>query len=113
MSLRLTWDGDMRFVAENENGVTVTMDTGTRWGGSGKYPTPMELLAISLAGCMGMDVASILKKMRVDLKLFEIVFPTRILLPWIPVNASIWPLPGRRACASWTWLPLLVRGHED
>ena len=72
MGVRLKWDGDMRFIAENEKGVAVTMDTGPAYGGSGKYPTPMEFLAMALGGCMGMDIASILKKMRIDFKRFEI-----------------------------------------
>lgn len=77
MGVQLKWDGEMRFIAENEKGVKVTMDTGTAYGGSGKYPTPMDLLAISLGGCMGIDIASILKKMRVDLKRFEIDVQTK------------------------------------
>jgi putative redox protein len=76
VGVRLKWDGDLRFVAENENGVAVPMDTGPKYGGSGKHPTPMELVAMALGGCTGMDIASILKKMRVDLKKFEIEVQT-------------------------------------
>ena len=72
MRISLKWDGDERFVAENEKGVKVKLDTGVAYGGSGKDPTPMELVAIALGGCAGMDMASILKKMRVDLKRFDI-----------------------------------------
>lgn len=78
MRISLTWDGDERFIAENEKGVKVTMEPGPAYGGSGKYPTPMELVAVALGGCTGMDMAEILKKMRVDLKKFEIeVLPKR------------------------------------
>ncbi len=35
--------------------------------------SPMELLLVSLAGCTGMDVISILKKMRQDVKNFKVV----------------------------------------
>lgn len=72
MSVRLKWNGEMRFVAENETGAKVTVDTGPAYGGSGKYPTPMQMVAMALGGCTGMDIVSILKKMRVDLKTFEI-----------------------------------------
>jgi putative redox protein len=72
MRIGLTWDGDERFIAENEMGVKVKMDTGIAYGGSGKDPTPMELVAMALGGCTGMDMAGILKKMRVDLKRFDI-----------------------------------------
>jgi putative redox protein len=78
MRIALKWDGDERFVAENEKGVKVTMETGPAYGGSGKYPTPMELVAMALGGCTGMDIVSILKKMRVDLKKFGIdILPKR------------------------------------
>jgi putative redox protein len=77
VGVRLKWDGDMRFVAETESGATITLDTGTAYGGSGKYPTPMESLAIALGGCMGMDMASILAKMRVGLKRFDISIETK------------------------------------
>lgn len=77
MGVRLTWDGDMRFVAENETGAKVMVDTGTAFGGSGKYPTPMELLTIALGGCTGIDMVLILKKMRVDLKDLRIEIETK------------------------------------
>jgi putative redox protein len=68
----------MRFVAENENGAKLTIETGPAYGGSGKYPTPMEMLVMALGACTGMDIVSILKKMRVDLKSFRIeIVPTR------------------------------------
>lgn len=72
MKVKLNWDGEMRFVAENEKAAKVTMDTGIAYGGSGKHPTPMEMVLMALGACTGMDIASILKKMRVDLKKLEI-----------------------------------------
>ena len=77
MGVRLKWDGDMRFVAETESGAIVTVETGIAYGGSGKYPTPMELLAVALGGCMGMDMTSILNKMRVGLKRLDIDIETK------------------------------------
>ena len=38
----------------------------------GQGPTPMELLAVSLAGCTSMDVVSILVKMRQPLEGFSV-----------------------------------------
>ena len=72
MKVRLNWDGEMRFVAANETAAKVTLDTGIAYGGSGKHPTPMEMVLMALGACTGMDIASILKKMRVDLRKFEI-----------------------------------------
>lgn len=78
MSVSLHWDGELRFIAENGNGAKLTIEPGPAYGGSGKYPTPMEMLVMALGACTGMDIVSILKKMRVDLKSFRIeIVPTR------------------------------------
>jgi len=68
VEVKVTWDGDMRFAAENETGAAVMIETGVKYGGSGKNPSPMESVLMALASCSGMDIAIILKKMRVDLK---------------------------------------------
>jgi len=75
--MKIKWDGEMRFIAENENGASLTMETGTAYGGSGKYPTPMDLLVMALGGCVGMDIVSILEKMRVDIKSVEVNIETK------------------------------------
>ena len=41
-------------------------------------PTPKELILMGLAGCTGMDVASILKKMRQEFKQFYIAVETTV-----------------------------------
>jgi putative redox protein len=48
------------------------MDGKQTFGGSEAASSPMELFLISLGGCTGMDVASMLKKMRVNFEKFEI-----------------------------------------
>ncbi|HVP57371.1 MAG TPA: OsmC family protein [bacterium] len=77
MAIKVTWESGMKFVGENERGNRVTMETGLKYGGSGQYPTPMEIVAMALGGCTGLDVVSILKKMRVDLKRLEIEVETK------------------------------------
>ena len=67
MEVKMKWDGDTRFVGESETGATVTLETGVAYGGSGKNPTPMELVLVALAGCAGIDLVMILEKMRVAL----------------------------------------------
>jgi putative redox protein len=67
VGIRMEWDGDLRFTGRNDNGAGVTIETGVAYGGSGKHPTPMELLLHALAGCAGIDLVTILNKMRVDL----------------------------------------------
>ena len=77
MGMKIKWDGDMRFIATNENGASVTMDTGMAYGGSGKHPTPMDMMVMALGGCGGMDIVSILEKMRVDIKSLEVEIQTK------------------------------------
>lgn len=67
----------MKFTAENETGAGVTVETGIKYGGSGKNPTPMEMVVMALASCSGMDIVMILKKMRVDLKKLEVLVDAR------------------------------------
>ena len=77
MEVKVTWAGEMKFTAENESGAKAVLETGVKYGGSGKNPTPMEAVVMALAGCSGMDVVSILKKMRVELKKLEISVDAR------------------------------------
>jgi len=50
----------------------VTVDSHPKFGGEDKGPRPKPLLLFSLAGCTGMDVVSLLRKMRVDYVDFNI-----------------------------------------
>ncbi len=61
----------MSFHAEI-NGHPITIDAGVAVGGEDKGPRPKPLLLYSLAGCTGMDVVSLLKKMRVGYDDFKI-----------------------------------------
>ncbi|WZL74248.1 OsmC family protein [Clostridiaceae bacterium 35-E11] len=53
-------------------GHTLTMDASPKVGGENRGPLPKPLTLASLAGCTGMDVVSILNKMRVELEGFDI-----------------------------------------
>jgi putative redox protein len=50
----------------------IVMDAVAEVGGQNKGPRPKELMLASLAGCTGMDVISILQKMRVAVESFNI-----------------------------------------
>jgi putative redox protein len=63
-TLRLV-DG-MAFEAETGSGHRLRLDAAPDHGGHDTGPSPMELLLASLGGCTGMDVVSILRKMRQD-----------------------------------------------
>ena len=65
------WKKKMAFEAEL-NGHKLIIDAENNVGGENQGPRPKALMEVSLAGCTGMDVISILKKMRVDVEEFNI-----------------------------------------
>ncbi len=67
----VNWSGDMAFEVEL-NGFKLTIDADEKVGGQNKGPRPKPLTLASLGGCTGMDVISILKKMRVEPDEFNI-----------------------------------------
>lgn len=55
------------------NGHHLMMDAPDEAGGKNRGPRPKPLMLASLAGCTGMDVIGILKKMRVEFTGFDIL----------------------------------------
>jgi putative redox protein len=70
-TINTSWNGDMQFDAL-VSGHHVIMDASPDVGGKDGGPRPKALMLASLAGCTGMDVVSILKKMRIEPKTFNI-----------------------------------------
>jgi putative redox protein len=66
-TIECNWQEAMEFSA-TVNGHTLTLDAEAEFGGHDKGPRPKPLLLVSLAGCTAMDVISILKKMKLDVK---------------------------------------------
>ena len=66
-----SWLSDLAFEAEVD-GHKVYMDSSMEHGGKNTGPRPKPLMMIALAGCTGMDVAAILKKMKVELEAFSV-----------------------------------------
>lgn len=64
-SSSVNWKGNMAFEAE-VNGHKFMIDADEKVGGENQGPRPKPLMLTALAGCTGMDVVSILKKMRVE-----------------------------------------------
>jgi putative redox protein len=64
--------GAMTFRATTASGHAVVMDSSPDVGGTHAGATPMELLMVSLGGCTGMDVISVLRKMRQDVTSYEV-----------------------------------------
>ena len=60
-----SWKGNMKFEADVD-GHSVVVDATSEGGGEDAGPRPKRLMLVALAGCTGMDVVSLLKKMRVD-----------------------------------------------
>ena len=68
---RLTWTEGMSFAAEL-NGHSISLDADSEFGGQERGPRPKGLVLVALGGCTGMDVVSLLKKMRVSYDDFRI-----------------------------------------
>jgi putative redox protein len=58
------WLSDLSFEADVD-GHKIYIDTSVEHGGKNMGPRPKLMMMVALAGCTGMDVAAILKKMRV------------------------------------------------
>ena len=64
--INLSWKRGMTFETEL-HGHKITVDADESNGGSNLGPRPKALMLVALAGCTGMDIVSILEKMRVNL----------------------------------------------
>jgi putative redox protein len=62
----LKWDKELIFTGSTGAGYDIEFDANAQWGCK-----PTEALLLSLAGCMGIDIVTILKKMRVQLASFK------------------------------------------
>ena len=66
------WKGNMAFESNNPSGHSLRIDVGEDAGGEGSGHRPKALMLTSLAGCSGLDVASLIKKMKLDVSEFKI-----------------------------------------
>ena len=66
-----TWQGDMSFAMDLQ-GFSFVVDADESVGGTNQGPRPKALMLSALAGCTGMDVVSILKKMQMPFDRLEI-----------------------------------------
>lgn len=65
--------GDYGFEATDANGHTVRMDTSPEHGGENFGVRPMQMILMGLAGCSAIDVISILKKQRQEVKDYKMI----------------------------------------
>jgi putative redox protein len=66
------WAGGMKFVHQSGSGHEVMTDAAGPNGGETTAASPMELLILGLIGCTGLDVSSILERMRQPLEALEV-----------------------------------------
>ena len=66
------WLGGMAFESDNPSGHTIKIDVDAENGGENSGLRPKALMLSSLAGCSGLDVASLMKKMKLEVRAFEI-----------------------------------------
>ncbi|WP_422858088.1 OsmC family protein [Flagellimonas sp. S174] len=65
------WLGEMAFESNNPSGLSIKIDAGPENGGAGEGLRPKALMLSSLAGCSGLDVASLIKKMKLEVDDFQ------------------------------------------
>lgn len=71
MDTSIKWNGKMSFSGNTPSGHEVKMDASEEVGGENTGARPTELLLHAVAGCTGIDIISILQKMRLNPSAFE------------------------------------------
>ena len=72
MNASVTWNNGISFTGKADSGFEVPLDGEPEEGGNNNGFEPLELMALSLAGCTAMDVISILRKKRQDVTDFKV-----------------------------------------
>ncbi len=70
---RIKWVENLQFVGNAPSGHSILMDGPPEVGGDNVAIRPGEMTLVALGGCTGIDIVSMLKKMRVQFDSFEIV----------------------------------------
>ncbi len=71
METTIKWTGKMAFSGATPSGHEIKMDAAEEIGGENSGARPTELLLNAVAGCTGIDIISILQKMRLEPTSFE------------------------------------------
>ncbi len=72
MDAKVIWQQGLHFIGMAGTGYEVPLGADLALGGANDGFRPLELMAVSLAGCTAMDVISILKKKQQDVSAFEV-----------------------------------------
>jgi putative redox protein len=77
MEVMVDWHQGMSFTGSADSGFKVALGSGPDSVGKGDGFSPLELMALSLAGCTAMDVISILVKKQQVITAFEVKVRTQ------------------------------------
>lgn len=72
MNAKVTWKQGLSFAGTADTGFTLPLGADPSVGGANDGFRPLELMAVSLAGCTAMDVISILRKKQQQVTAFEV-----------------------------------------
>jgi putative redox protein len=72
MKAKVNWKGKLSFTGTADTGFDVPLGADPKVGGDNDGFRPLELMAVSLAGCTAMDVISILQKKRQEITDFRV-----------------------------------------
>ena len=72
MDAKVVWHEGLSFTGTSDSGFQVPLGADPGVGGKDDGFRPMELMALSLAGCTAMDVISIMSKKRQNVTAFEV-----------------------------------------
>ncbi len=70
-SIKTVWK-DNNIFETDVDGHNVVIDLAEDAGGNNEGPRPKKLALVAAAGCTGLDVVEIAKKMRIDIKGFDV-----------------------------------------
>ena len=72
MDAKVLWHQGLTFTGTADSGFQISLGADPAVGGANDGFRPMELMALSLAGCTAMDVISIMQKKRQEVSAFEV-----------------------------------------
>ncbi|MCK5400962.1 MAG: OsmC family protein [Flavobacteriaceae bacterium] len=67
------WKGNMVFESDNPRWDSIMIDASEDFGGTNSGMAPKAMMLSSLAGCSGLDIVSVLNKMKVKIDDFKMI----------------------------------------
>lgn len=73
MQISMDWQDGMKFTGTSIYGHEISTDAPKKVGGGEDGYQPLELMLFGLAGCTGMDIINIARKMRQDVRGLKVI----------------------------------------